>query len=191
MRQSFIFKRVVPLLSGYLLLVTLAIALDFVLHRVNMSWVGRYFGIAGTALILASFTYSARKRKILRAGSPKTLLEAHELLSCAGALMLLVHAGVHFNAVLPWLALALMLVVVASGFTGKMLLKEAREGFKLRQEELRQQGMGADEIDRRLFLDSVAVDVMKNWRSFHIPITTIFATLAILHILSIFVLWRW
>jgi hypothetical protein len=32
-----------------------------------------------------------------------------------------------FNAVLPWLAVLLMIVVIASGFTGKFLLRDARE----------------------------------------------------------------
>ncbi|MEW6130156.1 MAG: hypothetical protein AB1757_24180 [Acidobacteriota bacterium] len=191
MRHSLFVKRVLPLFSGYVLLVASAIALDFVLHRANLSWIGRYFGILGTAFIICSFAYSMRKRKILQVGSPKTLLDVHEYLSWAGVLLILVHAGVHFNAVLPWLAIVLMLVVVASGFTGKFLLKEAREKLRWRQEALRQQGIGMEEIEKRLFLDSISVDLMKNWRAFHIPITTIFATLAILHILAILLFWRW
>ncbi len=50
-------------------------------------------GIPGTLLILFSFLYSMRKRKLIQVGRPKTLLRLHEVLTWAGALMILVHAG--------------------------------------------------------------------------------------------------
>ncbi len=54
------------------------------------------------------------------------LLRRHERMAWAGSLLVLVHAGVHFNAWLGWLALAAMLINVASGLTGKYLLARAR-----------------------------------------------------------------
>ncbi|HEY8904655.1 MAG TPA: hypothetical protein VIM63_01315, partial [Rhodoferax sp.] len=35
---------------------------DYLLHRLNLVWVGRYLGILGTLLIISSFYYSLRKR---------------------------------------------------------------------------------------------------------------------------------
>mgnify|MGYP006191846129 CR=1 FL=1 len=56
---------------------------------------------------------------------------------------------------------------------------------------MREAGLQDEELENRLFLDSVTVDVMKKWRSVHLPITAIFGVLALLHILSILVFWRW
>ncbi len=175
MHRTLLVRQVLPSLFWYALLIGSALGADFLLHRVGLYWVGRYLGILGTALLVASFAYSLRKRKIIQRGSPKALLDLHEVLSWAGALMILVHAGVHFNAVLPWAAVVLMLIAVASGFTGKYLLKEARERVK----------------DRDDWFDALTVDAMKQWRSVHLPITTLFGTLALLHILSILIFWRW
>jgi hypothetical protein len=182
MRKSLLVRQILPSLFFYALLIVSAIGADFLLHRVGLYWVGRYLGIVGSVLILASFAYSLRKRKIVQSGSPKRLLELHESLSWVGVLMILVHAGAHFNALLPWLATGAMLVVVASGFTGKYLLKEARERIRSRAE---------GEPESRVFLDALTVDVMARWRAVHMPITALFATLAVLHIFSILVFWGW
>ena len=176
-------RKVVPFAFWYLLLIALAIALDLFFHRLGLFGVGRYLGICGTILLLLSFVYSLRKRKLINFGSPKKLLNAHEYLSSAGVLMILVHAGWHFNAVLPWLAVALMVVVVASGFTGKFLLREARERLKVRKQALQDAGeVSRDDLEKRLFLDSLTVDLMENWRHVHLPLTAIFAALTTVHI---------
>ena len=85
-------------------------------------WVGRYLGIPGTILILGSLVYSLRKRKYIRSGNPKTLLTLHEIGTWLGSAMVLIHAGIHFNAILPWLATIAMGVNVISGLVGKLSL---------------------------------------------------------------------
>ena len=191
MHRSLLVRQIVPSFFLYVLLIASALGADFLLHQIDVYWIGRYLGIAGTVLILLSFLYSLRKRKLLQRGSPKRLLELHEWLGWTGALMILVHAGVHFNALLPWAAVFMMLVVVASGFTGKHLLKEARERVTARQEGLRREGLEDTEVDGKLFLDSLSVDVMKKWRAIHLPLTSLFGALALLHILAILIFWRW
>jgi hypothetical protein len=187
-----LFRRVLPLAFWYVLLITLAIAFDLFLHRLGLFWIGRYLGIAGTLLILLSFAYSLRKRKIIGFGSPKKLLDFHEYLSWIGVLMILIHAGWHFNAVLPWLAVLLLIVVAASGFTGKFLLREGRERLASRDQELRLAGaLCTQELEKQLFLDSLTVDLMEKWRHFHLPLTAILAALATVHIVSIVILWKW
>ena len=92
---------------------------------------------------------------------------------------------------LPWAAVVLMLVVVASGFVGKNLMQEAREGLKSRELGLRAEGLGDAEVEKRLLLDAAAVGAMQRWRSVHVPLTVTFGALALLHILSILIFWRW
>ena len=191
MRKSVLVRQLIPSLFWYALLIASAIGADFLLHKIDLYWIGRYFGILGSVLIAISFLYSLRKRKIVPWGSPKRLLDVHEFLSWAGALMILVHAGIHFNALLPWAAVVLMLIAVASGFTGKYLLKEARERLRSREAGLKEAGLQGEELENRLLLDAVTVDIMKKWRSVHLPITAIFGVLALLHILSILIFWRW
>ncbi len=150
-----------------------------------MVYIGSYLGYAGTALIIISFIYSLRKRKIIESGSPKKLLMLHEYIAFAGTILILVHAGIHFNAVLPWLAVVMLLVTVASGLVGKYLLKKANETLKEKRKGLIDSGMNAEETDKMLFLDSITVDMMKKWRLVHYPITLLLGLLTLLHIITI------
>lgn len=177
------------LLLGLLALATLAG--DFVLHQFNLVWVGRYLGIVGTLMIFVSLYYSARKRKWASAGNPQTLLKFHEFGTWLGSVMVLIHSGIHFNAILPWLATIAMSINVVSGLVGKMLLKRSNQHVSARREQLKSEGLSAEEIERSIFWDSVALNAMRQWRKVHIPIFMVFAVLAIGHIFSIFLFWEW
>jgi hypothetical protein len=150
-------------------------------------FVGRYLGFAGTIVIVFSFVYSLRKRKIIDSGSPKQLLLLHEYLAWIGSIMLLVHAGIHFNAIIPWLAILMLLIAVASGLVGKFLLKRATESLKEKRQSLINTGITTKEADKKLFFDSITVDMMKKWRVVHLPITLLLALLALMHILTIII----
>ena len=56
-----------------------------------------------------------------------------------GSLLVLVHAGIHFNAILGWLAVGAMLINVASGLTGKFLLERSRRRLEEARQRMRQQ----------------------------------------------------
>jgi hypothetical protein len=164
---------------------------DYFLHRLNLVWVGRYLGIPGTILIIASLVYSLRKRKFISTGNPKTLLNLHEIGTWLGSLMVLLHAGIHFNAILPWLATVAMGVNVISGMVGKLLLDRSRRHVQGEREHFALRGLSLPEVEQAVFWDAVAVDAMKMWRKVHIPIFIVFATLALGHIFSIFLFWGW
>lgn len=191
MEQSLVRKELLPflLMFGSLLLATAVT--DALLHRLQLVWVGRWLGIPGTLLILLSFLYSMRKRRIISFGKPKMLLNLHETLTWLGALMILVHAGIHSYTILPWLALVAMLVNVISGMTGRFLLDRSRRFLTARKEGYSRQGASAEEIEKRLFWDATALDLMKQWRAVHLPITLAFAVLGISHIFSILLFWQW
>jgi hypothetical protein len=186
MRNPLIIKYVLPFVQWYALMIFLAIAADYILHLLDLVFVGRYLGYAGTFVIIFSFAYSLRKRKIIEYGSPKKLLELHEYFAWAGSIMLLVHAGIHFNAVLPWLAILMLLIAVASGLVGKFLLKKANESLKERKLFHIKLGSTPEEADKKLFFDAITVDLMKKWRIVHIPITVILGILALMHIITVF-----
>lgn len=152
---------------------------------------GRYLGIPGTILIILSLAYSLRKRKYIHSGNPKTLLNLHEICSWLGSLMILIHAGIHFNAILPWLATIAMGVNVISGMVGKLLLNRSRRHLQSQREHLQSRGMSQAEVEQALFWDAVTFDAMAKWRKVHIPIFIAFTVLALGHIISVFLFWGW
>ena len=191
MDRSLVRKEIAPFLLMFGVLLVETVITDALLHLFGLVWIGRWLGIPGTLLILLSFLYSMRKRKMIRFGQPKVLLVLHETLTWAGALMILVHAGVHVYTILPWLALAAMLVNVISGMTGQYLLDRSRRFLADKQQVHTQLGLSADDIERRLFWDATAFDLMKKWRMVHLPITLAFSVLGIAHIISILFFWEW
>ena len=191
MKSSLIRKEVLPFLVMFGLLILATMITDALLHQFGLIWIGRWLGIPGTIMILLSFFYSMRKRKVISFGKPKVLLLVHETLTLIGALMILVHAGIHIYTILPWLALIAMLVNVISGMTGKYLLDRSRKFLAEKKQAYSQQGLSEEVIENKLFWDATTFDLMKKWRSVHLPITLVFAVLCITHILSIFLFWQW
>jgi hypothetical protein len=182
---------VLPFVATFGGLVLAALVVDAALHLLDAVWIGRYIGIPGTLLILGSLAYSLRKRKVIAVGQPAMLLRWHEWLSWLGSLLVLVHAGIHFNAILGWLAVGAMLVTVGSGLTGKFLLKRSRLRLDEARQRMRQQGLSADEQAERTYWDSMTFDAVKQWRVVHFPITLAFAVLSVAHIVAVFLFWGW
>ena len=185
MKQLLLIKYVLPFTIWYALMILVTIVVDYVLHYFQLTSVGLYLGYIGTFLILISFLYSLRKRRIITTGSPKKYLKLHEYIAWIGSVMVLVHAGIHFNAVLPWLAIFMLLINVASGLVGKFLLKKSGESLNLSRQALLNSGMSTEETDKKLFFDAVTLEVMRKWRSIHLPIALMFGVLSILHIITI------
>ncbi len=186
--------RSVALRAGALLalwasVIVAAVTLDAVLHTLGLIWVGFWLGPIGTALVVVSFVYSLRKRGWIEIGSPHRLLRLHEALALTGALAILVHGGVHFHALLPWLAVFAMMIAVASGLMGEFLLASARSRLTDRERELRESGLDATNIEKKLEADALMVRGMEIWRVVHLPIAVNFAVLAVLHIATAVVFW--
>lgn len=191
MKGTLFSREVLPFFLALATLAAAALLVDALLHVFNAVWVGRYLGIPGVLLIIGSFGYSLQKRKLANLGRPVTLLRLHERMAWAGSLLVLVHAGIHFNAILGWLAVWAMLINIASGLTGKFLLQRSRRRLEETSREMRDQGLTPIEIDERMYWDSLTFDVVKQWRSVHFPITLAFAVLATAHIISVFLFWGW
>lgn len=184
-------REVLPFVASFALLAAVALAFDGLLHLLDLLWVGRWLGIPGTLLIIASTAYSLRKRKLIRRGQPAKLLRWHELLAWLGSLLVLVHAGVHFNAILGWLAVWAMLINVGSGLTGKFLLDRSRRRLEEARQRMRARGLAEPELEDQLYWDSMTFDAVKQWRVVHFPVTLAFSVLATAHIVAIFLFWGW
>ena len=191
MERSLISKEVMPFLLSFVALIAATAIADALLHLSGLTWIGRWLGIPGVLLILLSFLYSMRKRKKISFGKPKTLLKLHEVLTWTGALMVLVHAGIHVYNILPWLALIAMMVNIISGMTGQYLLDRSRRYVAEKKASYAERGLTAEAAEKELFWDSVTYDLMKRWRAVHFPITLVFSVLAITHIFTILLYWQW
>lgn len=157
-------REVAPFVMALALLGAAAPLLDAALHFTDAVWIGRYLGIPGVLLILVSLIYS---------------------------LLVLVHAGIHFNSILGWLAVWAMLITVASGLSGTYLLKRAARRMEETRRHMTADGLSAEAQTERLYWDSMTFDAIRHWRVVHVPITLAFAVLAIAHVLSIFVFRGW
>ena len=191
MRIGLFSREIMPFYLRLLVLAAVTLLIDLVLHLTNMVWIGRYLGIPGVLLILLSFGHSLRKRGVIRSSNPARLLRRHEWLAWVGSTMILVHAGIHFNAGLAWLAVFAMAVNIISGLTGKYLVQRAQRWMKQAKIDLREQGLEEAAIEQKLFWDSLAAGWVKKWRTIHLPIAMAFAVLATAHILSTFLFWGW
>ena len=191
MKARLISREVLPFYLALLALGVCALLLDALLHVFNAVWIGRYLGIPGTLLIIFSFGFSLRKRKLISVGKPVSLLRWHERMAWASSLLVLVHAGIHFNAILGWLAVWAMLISVGSGLTGKFLLQRSRRRLDAARSRMQLRGIVSEDLEERLYWDSLTFDAVKQWRAVHYPITLAFAVLAAAHIVSIFLFWGW
>jgi hypothetical protein len=184
-------REVLPFYLALGALAAVTLLCDALLHYFNLVWIGRYLGIPGILLILASFGYSMRKRKLISSGKPMQWLRWHEGMAWAGSLLVLVHAGIHFNAILGWLAILAMLVNVASGLTGKFLLDRSRRRLEEARQRMRQRGLSPGELEESTYWDSLTFDAVKQWREVHFPITLAFGVLTLAHIIAVFLFWGW
>ena len=191
MTNSLLTREVLPFLLALAALVAASLLIDGLLHLLHAVWVGRYLGIPGVLLIIGSFGYSLRKRKLITSGNPAILLRLHERMAWAGCLLVLVHAGIHFNAILGWLAVWAMLVNVGSGLTGKFLLRRSRQRLEETMRQMRLQGLSGRALEEHMYWDSLTFDAVKQWRAVHYPITLAFAVLAVAHIIAVFSFWGW
>jgi hypothetical protein len=192
MWQSVLVQRALPLTISYLLLIMAAISLDYILHAAHMAWIGRYLGVAGTAFLVFSFGYSARKKKLIKNGPVKLFLRLHCNAGWVGTLMILVHSGIHFNAFLPWAATAFMMVVTASGHVGQYLLKKVREEVKMKMKMLGVPSVADDDVEQHRYWDTLTVRTLEKWRSIHMPLVVFLLGLTLTHILAVsfFMNWR-
>ena len=191
MNHSLFRKDIQPFVIWFVWLMMLTLSIDYLLNQSRLIWIERYAGILGTFLIILSFAYSLRKKKIIRFGKLKSFLKMHEYLAWTGSLMVLVHGGLHFNGILPWAAIFAMLVAVISGLVGKFILKKSMNTVTAKKEGFAGAGLTDAEIEKKIFWDSLAVNAMKKWRSVHKPITIMFGIAAALHIVTILIFWRW
>jgi hypothetical protein len=126
-------------LAWLLILLLLFLWLGWFFHvdpRFPGSLAGSALGIGGAVLMLVPLAYTVAKRAFGVRGAPlRVFLTVHIYAALIGAILAVLHTGHKFDNPLGLMLTALMLVVVASGFVGRYLLRQcsAQLGDKRRQ----------------------------------------------------------
>jgi len=180
-------RSVLPFVSSFVSLLLIALVIDLVLYSVNLGYLKRWAGPIGVLLLVLSFAYSVRRKRLLVKGKLPHWLRLHEFLAWAGTLTLVVHAGLKVNAILPWIALFTLLLSTASGLTGTYILQRAKKKYQQSQRKMDPNNLAA--IETHLIEGTLKIKALSGWRQRHIPITLAFFVTAMLHIGSILFLW--
>lgn len=143
---------------------------------------GHVVGWAGLTVILSVFIYSIKKRASRKAGWPKGWFFVHKVAGIVGPMLILVHAGPHFHALIPMLALVTMGIVVVSGVTGLVVHRQAVGLLKHSRKELLGQGLSDEEVEDRLYGLASGEEIFRVWQMIHAPLVALFIALAMAHV---------
>lgn len=143
---------------------------------------GHVTGWIGLGLILLVFVYSYRKRSAPPQRWPKGWFRVHMAAGVAGPMLILVHAGNHFHALVPILAMLAMGLVVLNGIIGQAVHYMVLRTLQVQRRELTDQGLSDDEIDARLHTMASQEKVFRFWQYLHAPLTVTFLVLTLLHV---------
>lgn len=147
--------------------------------------IGHIVGWAGLGVILLVFVYSVKKRFVRKAGWPKGWFWVHKIAGVLGPVLILIHAGPHFHALIPILALLAMVIVVVSGVIGVAVHRKAVVLLKDTRSELLSEGLSKDDVEDRLHDLASGEEAFRVWQIIHTPMVMLFLALVIAHVLGV------
>jgi hypothetical protein len=125
-------------------------------HIVPATGVGYALGITGSVMMLLLLLYPARKswRKMGSVGSVRLWFVTHMVLGIVGPALIVVHSNFQLLSTNATVAMAVMLLVVASGLVGRYIYSKVYVGMSGRRAELDELLADASrilsQIDRRI-----------------------------------------
>jgi cytochrome b561 len=187
--MSLLTRRMMIVAGLVLAAVAAAFALEFFLsprpdQPLGHTQTGHAVGWAGLLLILLVFAYPIRKRFAKDRRWPKGWFQVHKAFGILGPILILIHSGAHFHALVPVLAMIAMGLVVVSGITGQVLHYLALRTLNERQRELAHQGLSDAEIQSRLHDLAGQEETFRIWQCIHAPLTATFVILMIMHVVG-------
>ncbi len=145
---------------------------------------GHIVGWTGLVVILTVFIYSFKKRYGRKPGWPKAWFIVHQIAGILGPLLILIHAGPHFHALVPIFALLTMVIVVVSGVIGVMIHRKALALLNTARKELVNQGLDNDDIEDRLYDLASGEETFRIWQIVHVPMVMVFLALVLIHVIG-------
>lgn len=167
------------------LVVSNAILIENVLDLYGVARHRLFTGVFGTMLVILSFGYSMRKRKkVIVAGKMKGWLLSHEWLAVIGTVIIFIHTGNHFQALVPIITFLFMFTTFISGLVGKYVYSEAQSELIGMKTGFRKEGLSEAEIEERLTALTIASKALAKWRNIHMPFVAILAVMVVYHAVS-------
>jgi len=145
---------------------------------------GHVVGWVGLAVTLTVFVYSVKKRFDRKAGWPRVWFMVHQVAGVFGPLLILVHAGWHFHALVPLLTLIVMGFVVVSGVIGVVVHRKALALLNNTRKKLASLGLSQATVEDRLYDLVSGEETFRVWQIVHVPMVMLFLALLISHILG-------
>jgi hypothetical protein len=145
---------------------------------------GHATGWAGLAVILSVFVYPFKKRRGRKAGWPKGWFRVHQVAGVAGPVLILIHAGPHFHALAPALAMLAMGIVVVSGVLGSAVHRKALRLLNDERKELLGRGLSHEDVEDRLYDLASREETFRIWQIIHAPMVVMFLALTAAHVIG-------
>jgi hypothetical protein len=145
---------------------------------------GHMVGWIGLAVMLSVFVYSVKKRQSQRQKTawPKGWFWVHQVAGVVAPVLILVHAGPHFHALVPLLALVTMGVVSLTGLIGVAVHHKAVSLLKTTRQDLFSQGLTPEVIEEQLFDLASSAETFRLWQLIHVPMVVLFLVLLTAHV---------
>lgn len=153
--------------AGLLVLVACKIATGK--YYTPRSNVGFYLGVTGSLMMVAMLAYPLRKRLrfMQQWGALKHWFHWHMIMGIVGPTLVLFHSTFHLRSLNATVALTSMLIVVASGVTGRFVYRRIHHGLygvRATLERLQQEFAGqSDEMQSRFHMVPHVEDWLKSY----------------------------
>ena len=173
-----------------LVLAVTIVTAGFLMEWLLSFWVGTKFGHTqtghqtgwiGLLFILAVFIYSIKKHSGT-ARWPKRWFLVHQIVGILGPVIILVHSGMHFHALIPLLAMLVMWLVVISGVIGVFVHRKAIGLLKEQRKTLITQDFAREQIDNKIIDLAANEKTFRVWQHIHAPMVILFVTLTLAHV---------
>ncbi len=143
---------------------------------------GHTVGWGGLAVMLLVFVYPLRKRTSPARRWPRGWFQVHMVAGVLGPLLIFIHSGTHYHALVPILAMLSMVVVVLSGIIGQVVHAFTLRALNDRRHQLQHQGLPDSDIDMQLHGMASQEEAFRLWQAIHAPVTLMFLVFTLLHV---------
>jgi hypothetical protein len=143
---------------------------------------GHAIGWAGIAVILVVFVYPLRKRTSPARRWSRGWFRVHMAAGVLGPLLIFLHSGAHYHALVPILAMLSMVVVVLSGIIGQAVHAFSLRALNDQRRQLQHEGVSDSDIDAQLHVMASQEEAFRMWQAIHAPMTLMFLVLTVLHV---------
>ncbi len=145
---------------------------------------GHGVGWAGLALTLLVFVYPIQKRVNPSHRWPRGWFRVHMVTGVLGPLLIFIHSGAHYHAIVPILAMGSMVIVVVSGVVGQLVHAFSLRALNEHRHDLLHRGLSESDVDAQLHGMASQEEVFRLWQAIHAPMTVMFLAFTALHVVG-------